>query len=244
MSRFDEITVVDLESRTFDFPFTQQIGADTSLDSDASLDAYSIEATTGHGILVGELIGIFDVESGRAYQGIALTSTTNTVGLDTPLNFSYPSATSVIVRLTDDLNVDGSSTRQSFGVRNALPNDIHITRILFQMLTSTAPTLSDFGNISNGIARGLVLRAVNGDTVNYFNVKTNGDLVKIMFDVDFYTAVGQGADGLGGRLTYAGQSKHGAPIILSQGDVLQVIIQDNLTSLDSFKMIASGHQKP
>jgi hypothetical protein len=51
-----------------------------------------------------------------------------------------------------------------------------------------------------------------------------------------------GTDGIIGSLTFAGQNKIGVATRLEQGQSLEVLIQDNLSSLPSFKMVAEGHE--
>jgi hypothetical protein len=42
-------------------------------------------------------------------------------------------------------------------------------------------------------------------------------------------------------MTYAGQNKHGVTLRIGGGEAIECIIQDNLTGLLSFKIIACGH---
>ncbi len=237
------INVQDQHTRTFDVYFGQTIGNLTTLASDAIEDTYIINVTTGHGIIIGDGISMFDVVSGRVYVGTALNVTGDIIDLDTPINANYSSAFSFLARRTYDINVDGSVTRQIFNVPvPPIDVEIDITRIMFQMTTTNFPELDMFGDIAGGIERGLIFRVVNGRKVNYFNVKTNGELVNLMYDVTFYEAAKHGVNGLGGRLTYAGQEKHGVTIRLVPGDELQIIVQDDLTSIGLFKIIATGHE--
>lgn len=238
------VNVQDQNSRTFDVYFGQTIGTPTTLTTDAVIDSYSISVTTGHGILVGDKIAMFDAVGQRVYIGEALTSATNLITLDTPLNYSYASASTVVARRTIELNVNGSSIRQIFTIANPINVEVDITRILFQIITDTAPEMTDFGDITNGLTGGIVLRVKNGRNINYWNLKTNGELINLMYDVTVYDALvpGLGSYGLGARLTYAGQDKHGVTIRLAIDDTLQLIVQDDLTSLLSFRMIATGHE--
>jgi hypothetical protein len=171
-----------------------------------------------------------------------LTVVTNTITLDIPLNFSFPSATSVVERTTIDMNVDGSTTRQTFTVSTPISIELDVTRVMFQMITTNFPELDMFGDIAGGLTRGIVFRVVNGARVNYFNVKDNSDLALLMYDVKEYEAAKHGANGIGGRLTYAGQPKHGVTIRLEQGDTLEIIISDNITSILKFRMSVSFHE--
>jgi len=64
----------------------------------------------------------------------------------------------------------------------------------------------------------------------------------MMYDFNIETASGNQQDGFTGRLTFAGQNKMGAVIRIGSNEDLQVVIQDDLTSLSLFKMIAEGSE--
>ncbi|GAG07260.1 unnamed protein product, partial [marine sediment metagenome] len=159
----------------------------------------------------------------------------------------YPTATTSVIRSTKDMNVDGSVTRKTFAITPPVDIEIDVTRIMFQMITTGFPELNMFGDIVGasppfGLFRGVVFRVVNGKNVNYFNAKQNSDLALLMYDVKEYEAAKHGVNGIGGRLTYSGQSKHGVTIRLALGDTLEIIIQDDLTSLLKFRMLAAFHE--
>jgi len=235
------VNVQDQHTRAFDVFFSQTVGTPTTLSIDAVINAWTVTLTAGHGAIAGEQLVIYDVAADRLYVGGILVVATNVITLDTPISYDYLAVSSVVVRATRDLNVNGASTRQTFAVAPPITSPIDITRIMFQMTTTDFPEMNMFGDIAGGLTRGLVLRVVNGINVNYFNVKTNGELVNLMYDVSFYEAAKHGVNGLGGRLTYGGTSKHGVTIRLGTGDSLEIIIQDDLTSIPQFHMIASGH---
>ena len=190
---------------------------------------------------MGEQVVIFDSVSTRVFVGQALTAGVNLVGFDMPLNFSYPSSTTAAITTSIDLNVNGSATRRTFSVGPPVDQQVDITRILLQMITNNATDLDAFGDIGGGLARGLGVRVVNGENINLFNAKTNGELKNLMFDLEPIETSKFGVFGVAGRLTYGGQSKHGVTLRLSEGETLEAIIQDDLTSLVSFRMIAAGH---
>ena len=138
--------------------------------------------------------------------------------------------------------VDGSTTRQSFFIRPEGTIEIDITRVIFQIICNDPPEFDDFGDITGGLQRGVVFRQVNGGHVNLFNLKTNGEIANLMYDVEVYEqSKVQGVNGISGRLTYGGPSKHGVTLRIGNGTYLEVIIQDDLSSLATFKLIASGH---
>jgi len=63
-----------------------------------------------------------------------------------------------------------------------------------------------------------------------------------MYDFDIEITSGNQQDGFTGRLTFAGQNKLGAVIRIGADEDLQIVIQDDLTGLSSFSVVAEGHQ--
>jgi hypothetical protein len=218
----------------------------TTLDTLAVLGAYTISVASATGISQGSFIVLFHPASERFSTFYAVSVVDTTVTLDGPLDFAYPSGTFVDVAITN-MNVDGSSTPQVFGLRGtgAPPGvdiDFDLTRMIFECITDTAVDLSKFGDLT-ALTRGILFRSRNGIYHNIFNVKTNGELAGIMYDWNPYAATNpvQGVDGFVSRLTFAGPSKIGVTVRLPIGEDAEIIIQDDLTDLTSFKIIAEGH---
>ena len=171
-----------------------------------------------------------------------LAINTLAITLDRPLDFPFASGSDVTVGSTN-MNVDGSVTPQIFGIRNPASSDValevDISRLMFAMLTSSTPQLSDFGDITNGITRGVQIRRVDGTYQNIINFKTNMELKNITYDMEIQTAANQAQDGLTSRFTLTQLEQ---VVRIGAGEDLQVVIQDDLTSLTSFTMIAEGSE--
>ncbi len=235
-----DVNIQDQTTRVLDIPFHQNIGT-TTLGANLAADAYTFEAAASHGIQVGEQVAMYDTVQEIGFESGVLTVDGNDIGIDQPTNSEYSQLNTIVARSTIELAVNGSSTRQTFEIANPFETAEDITRIMFLMLTSGVPTLPKFGDL-DALTRGVVMRVVNGERVNYWNVKSNADLAHMMYDLKFYTVAGQGQNGLAGRFTFAGPEKHGVAVRLNQGDTLEVIIQDDLTSLSSFRIMAQGHE--
>ena len=110
-----------------------------------------------------------------------------------------------------------------------------------QVTRFTFPDDSKFANITGGLTNGLVFRRVDGDTRNVFNVKTNGDIANICYDLAYADQGKNGLNGVRARISFAGQDKHGVALRLAPGDALQFLVQDDLTSIDIFRIVAQGH---
>lgn len=235
-----DVNIQDQVTRAFDLPFHQTLGT-TTLAADMTDDAYSFIASSGHGIQAAESIAIYDVAAQEGFSAGVLTVVDDLITIDSPAVAAMAAATSIVARSTREMNVNGAITRQVFEVLNPFPIAEDVTRIMFMMITTGAPTLAKFGDLT-ALTRGIVFRTNNGNDVNYFNAKSNGDLALLMHDVTFYSAAGVGQDGLCARYSFAGPEKHGVALRLEQGDALELIVQDDLTSLTSFKAIAVGHE--
>ena len=235
-----DVNIQDQASRAFDIDFHQNIGI-TTLGANLAEDVWSFTGAAGHAIEVGDKVALYDTVSGFGFNATALVVDGNEITIDTPSNTEYGLLSTIVARSTIDLNVDGSGTRQVFNITNPFAKPEHFTRIMFIMTTTGSPTLPKFGDL-DALTRGLVFRVNNGQKVNYFNVKTNADLTHLMYDINFFTVAGQGQNGVAGRYTFGGQDKHGVVIQLNQGDSLEMIVQDDLSNLLSFRIIAEGHE--
>ena len=243
VSGAQDVSVQDQHSPVI-IAYMSVLEQETLLTSNVAIDDYDIIVDTVTGFTAGKYVSIFNVAANRFYVGTILSVLTNTLTMDTPMDFAYPSGSFVTAGITN-MNVNGSVTPVVFGLRNtetAIGSAFDITRIIFSCLTDTSMDLSEFGDIVGGITRGIVIRSKNGVYKNILNAKTNRDLKNLMFDFTIEPAQGAAQDGFTGRLTFGGQNKVGVVIRLEPGEDIQVIIQDNITALDSFTIIAEGHE--
>lgn len=216
--------------------------AATTLATLGAIDDYSFDVVDATGFIVGQYLSIFSIPDNRFYLANVLTTVSETITVDSPLDFEFPIGSFVTVGNTN-MNVDGSVTPQIYGLRNteeSIGSAFDITRIIFKCLTNGAVDLAKFGDLT-ALTRGIVLRKKDGTYRNVFNVKTNGELKGIMFDFDSETTVGQGQDGFTGRLTFAGQNKMGVALRLEPGEDIQLLVQDPLGGLVLFEITAEGH---
>ena len=241
------VNIQDQTTPPLDFYFIQANGAPSTLAAATAIDDTTI-SVTGNIISVGDYIGIFSGTSGegRFYFGEALAvagAGPYTITLDIPLDFAFDSGDPVI-STTRELNVDGSTTSQSYNVTVGGPSgdvEVDITRIIISMICSSQPDDGLFGNLSE-LTNGIVLRRTNGDTRNIWDAKSNSDLAVLAYDVTYtQRTVPQGSWGVRCRYTLAGQDKHGVAVRLAVGDSLEMIVQDDLTGLTQFRVIAAGH---
>jgi hypothetical protein len=249
-----DVMVSDQVTPFNDFYFLQAIGAPTTLTAATLVEdppttpgtIISVASVTN--ISIGNLLVIVSGISGeeRFYIGEVIAINALDVTLDNPMDFAFQIGDSV-VSTTRDLNVNGSITPQVFEIRAGGAGStiqLDITRLIMQCLTDTPVDLSKFGDIAGGLTYGMLLRENNGRLLNKWNVKTNGDLAILAYDWDPTAASNpvQGQDGFKWRYTLAGQDKHGVAFRVGPNSTLQLIIQDDLTSIDLLHCIGANHE--
>lgn len=241
-----DVNVQDQTTPPIDFFFTQINGVPTTVATATNFDEDWINVASVANCAIGDYLGAFnadDEESNRAYFGTIQSITGTNITLDTPLDFNY-SIGDTVGCFERNLNVDGSVTRQIFSVQvgPSATQSIDITRLMISFITDTTVSLDTFGDLAT-LTNGLVLRRVDGRIDNIWNVKNNGEIANLCFDYTPYASTNpnQGQDGAKFRYTFAGQDKHGVAVRLDPGDSLELIIQDDLTGLQQFRVIAEGH---
>lgn len=235
------VNVQDQTTPPFALYFSKELATATTLAANTAIDDVAVTVTDSTSFVAGVYLGLFSGVSGeeRFFFAEVLSKAVDTLTLDTPLDFAFESGDPIIA-LTRDLDVDGSTAPVVFRLAGSGLVPIDVTRIMITMETSTTPDLALFGNIT-ALTNGIVLRRVDGDTRNIWNIKRNMDFANLAYDLQFYSSIGQGADGLTCRYTFAGQDKHGVAIRLEEGESLDLIVQDNLTGINQFRIIAEGH---
>lgn len=220
----------------------------TTLSVVTAFGDYTITVADATGFVVGDYLIMFSPDDKRFYFGHVLNVAALVITLDTPIDFAFPVGAFVDATL-DDMSVNGSVTPRVFGLRGlgvapGVDLKVDITRVIFQCITTSAVDLSLFANLV-ALTNGLVLRHRDGaiNTQNIFNVKTNAEIAGIMYDFTVYAQTNpvQGVDGFVSRLTFGSQGKIGVVVRLPVGEDLELIVQDDLSTLTSFKIVAEGH---
>jgi hypothetical protein len=236
------VNIQDQTSKALDLPFVQPTAPFTTLAADAFPEDRTITVASTTGFIDGAAI-IVASPAGAFYQGEQVgVAVGNVITLDTPLDVKCLTGCNVVVG-TIGMNIDGSSTTQIFqigpvGIETGIAVDI--TRIMGYIQSGVAMDDSTFGGLP-ALEYGIVLRNHNSEISNIWNVKTNGEIGLLCFDSALSNRAPAGSFGFRFRNTYAGQTKHGVALRLLPGDTLEVLIQDNLTGLEVFTMMAQGH---
>ena len=222
----------------------------TTSTADMVVGEHDIVCTSVAAASIGDSVIVSDTTNKRYFYAHVLSVNGLTVTVDAEIDFPYASGSDVAFA-SHDMNVDGSVDHKYFGIRQAENPDnlqteikIDITRVIHSMITTSLGDLDDFGDISGGLANGLLLRKklTDGTYQNIVNIRNNADYVLNAFDFDRYVATnpGQGVNGQKWRMTFGGEEKMGTVIRLGPGEDLEWVVQDDLSSLLSFQNIAQG----
>lgn len=242
-----DVNVQDQTSPALIFP-ANKVNNTTTTSSAVAIGDTTVDVTSTTGFVDGAFIVITDTTSNRYYKAHQVGAISgSTVTLDTPLDFAFPSGAQITNGVTD-LAVNGSVTPQTFSLRAAEPAgglnvSIDITKVIFDCIATSAVDLSKFGNLT-ALTNGLVCRRVDGTYYNIFNVKDNADIDSITGTWTPYAATNpaQGVDGFRAVLTFGGQGNVGVVQRVGSGEDLEFIVQDNLSTLTSLRIIIIGHQ--
>ena len=233
-----DVVIQDSTSPLFILHATELLN-ETTLNADAVIDEKTFTVLDNTDFAVGLDITIYSSNLNRVSFFHITNVAGNVITVDSPIDFAYSSGDFVQLG-SHNLAIDGSVTPRIFGIRNPTTQDIDlsvdITRIILSMQLTGGGDYDEFGNIPR-LTNGLVCRFVNSYRENIFNVKDNREFDNLMYDFKFIEASGNAPDGLSGRFTF---DKLGAVIRLKPFEDLQFIVQDDLTDLTDFEIVAQG----
>lgn len=169
---------------------------------------------------------------------------TNTFILDRPIDNNF-AVGSTLEEVSTNLAVVGSlASPVSFQLIPDIEQMWHIVRFLIAMVHDTAADDSRFGNIAGGLQNGCILRAYNGTLDQYRTFtswKSNFDVKMDMFDLAYTDKAGGGNFGTNGRGSIRDGTRAVPHLDDSAGDFLELLIQDDLSSLIKFNLKGQGH---
>lgn len=236
------INIQDQHSKALDLEFIQPIGDPTTLAAPIVADDRTLTLTSTAGFEDDGVVGVFTPEGQFTFAQQLGAPDGSVITVDRPMDLAYPAGSQVIAA-TNHMNVNGSVTPQIFQVGPVGPGtgvEVDITRIMGYLEDNVVMDDAKFGGIS-ALARGIQVRVNNTVMTNQWNAKSNGELGLLCFDTWYTDKAPAGLYGFRFRSTYAGQEKHGVTLRLEPGDMLEIIIQDDLTDLAEFRMMAQGH---
>lgn len=168
--------------------------------------------------------------------------TSNLVTLDRPISADYTTSAE-IEEVTTNMAVSGTlASPEIFEIDPPVGVVWQFTRIMISITDASSMDDGLFGGVA-ALTNGVALRATTaaGRTVVFGNWKTNGDMKLDMFDVDYADKAPAGLYGLAGRWTFT-KSEIVAELDGNASPLqkLEMLIQDDLTGLVTFKVRGQG----
>jgi hypothetical protein len=199
---------------------------------------YSFTAVAGHGIIPGDEILLLDSVGDRSFYAEVLNTVGNVITVDRMVDWAFPLTTLGRI-VSTDMTVNGSVTPIAFSLR---AGDIPVDSVRFIATMTDDSSMDDgkFGGLA-ALPRGLVFRIVNTFQKTIFCFKTNGEIAQFCYDTKYPDKAPAGVFGFNSRTTFGGQDKHGVVLRIQDDDVLQWVVQDDLTGLLSLRISVQGH---
>lgn len=243
-----DVAVQDQATEIVDLHLTALIDSAT-ITAPIAINDLTVSINTPTTPLVGDTLDLKDADGEAFYQGEILVVTPTggddyDVDLDTPIDFGFSTSDSAELR-SKELAVNGAITPVDFSISPiglTAKVEWDITRLTAAMLSTTSMGDGLFGNLP-ALTKGIVIRSENGIIKNIFNAKTNGEIKEHSFDLVYADKPPAGQFGLTFRRTFAGQEKNGVVVRVaaSTGDGFKIMVQDDLSTLVSFRAVAQGH---
>ncbi len=222
--------------------FHQHSGTTTTPSGAITAGDTSINFTSVSGFSVGDQVKLKESATQEIGMMTITAIATLVVSLDRPIGNDYTTAAS-IEKVTTNMAVAGTlASPQIFEIDPPSATVWQVTKIMFAITDNIAPDDGKFGGMT-ALTNGVALRATTaaGKTVVFANWKTNGDMKLDMFDVPYTDKAPAGNHGLNGEWTFTD-----AEVIAeldgaaSPVQKLEVLIQDDLTDILTFRMRAQG----
>ena len=240
-SRGLAVNIQDQTTQPIDLFFTEKKG--TISTTNAVLQGgYTVDLTPGHGAVIGDVI---EARTSENYvQATIVNVVGDTITVKTPWSRDFPAGVSLLLG-NPNLNVVGSTvTNRIFSVAPSPLQEADIVRVIIIIEDASAMDFTTFGGAPE-LTNGCVLRYKNSDGTytNLFNWASNGDIIARVFDHVFQSKIGGGLNALTARSTWGGQSKRGVVLRLDGAllEELEMVVQDDLTVLNKFLVVAQGH---
>jgi len=233
----------DVHDQVVNEYFHRHTGVSDTIAIESAKQDTIINVTNGGLFSVDDELQLSNGLEGTTFPKITAI-TINALTLDRPLDHAYVVGATVEVVTTNMAVLGSLASPISFKTEPNSDELWHVIRFLFTMTHTSAGDLGLFGN-QTSLTNGVVLRIYKAEFDQYgtFTLfKSNSDIKDNMYDVDFDTrSSGGGTYGTTGR----GSIKIGTGAVPkvdgSKGDFVEMLIQDDLTGLLSYRQKIQGH---
>jgi len=240
------IFIQDQTTGLLDLPFLLSLNT-SLLAVDTVSESRLITLAPGHGAVAGNTIEIASISNGSLFQQAEVISVaTDVITIDSPVVRVFTVADSQVNISERNMNVVGTPEAPvAFQVAPTAVQLGDMVRLILTMTDTVDMDFTTFGGLP-ALTYGIVLRVhtPGGNHRQIQNFKSNGDIARYAYDTEYFDNKGGGVRGFHARLTFGGQSKHGAVIRLdgSLGEHLEILVQDDLTGLVDMDWMAQGSE--
>lgn len=213
------------------------VKATTTLTTSYAKDVKIVVVTSATGAVIGDCINIS--ENGRVFQSIVTGIATNTINIASPTDQAFTTAAIVCFAEWDFAQSNGSVTPVIHKICPPKGAMWDITKMNFNITDGTAMDDGLFGGIT-ALTNGLIFRVVDGYTKQMSIISNNAGFREYGFNCQYNDKAPAGLYGFSGSLNI----KENGVVIRLNGDTndeLQIIVNDNLTTLTKFAVVCQGH---
>jgi len=240
-----DIHDADVHARPLNLNVLRCTGTVTNPATNLAVGTYSfgVGSGDGAGFPVGATITFTEAGIVETVVYTVTIQSTDTLTLDMPIGAAYTTAAVIENCVIDMSSVAGSlASPQIYKIAPPVGQIWHMYRFLISIVHDAAADDSKFGSES-ALANGVILRRAigGGGFANFTNWKSNSDMAGDMFNVEYTDKSGNGKYGTRGRASIKVGS--GAIIKLDgdAGDEVQLVVQDDITALVSYRIKFQGH---
>lgn len=236
-----EVHIDETHTRVVSELFFFNAGITSTIASDANAGAIQIEIVSTTGFNTGDVIQIINGTIEPTFPIITDIPGGNILVLDRPLDFSYNIGDSVEIIITNVSSIIGAlGVPIIYRFQPDSDRVWFVNKLQMTMTHNSAASDDKFGNLT-ALTNGFVFRSfVNGQFRSIANWKSNAN---IKLDVEAVTYSDKAGPGLFGTTVQDSINLVGATLKLDgfAGDYLDILIQDDLTGLESFYVNGQGY---
>jgi len=232
-----DVSVQDQTTEAIDL-YLYRLDATVTLSSAAAKDQEYLSVTSITGVTTEDAITIY--EGDKVFQSLVTNATGNSIEIASPLDTTFTTAAIVEVGPWK-MNVNGSVSPQEFIIKAPASSQYDIYTIRMNITDNAAMDSALFGGIP-ALTKGLILRATDGTDKNLFLVVNNIGFAEQGFTLIYDDKAPSGEYGLRGVKHFREDNGVAIRLTGSDGDMLKVIIRDDLTGLLLLNFTISGHE--
>ena len=233
-----DVIVQDNTSEAIDIYLCNNKGT-TNPTVAVAIDDKTVTVADTTGAVVGDCIDL--KEGKRFFQSIVTNITGSVVTFASPCDAEYTTAAQVCFGEWDLAQANGSVTPVVYCMAPPPDAQYDIYSLTISMVDGSAMDDSKFGGIA-ALTNGLVGRRTDGTIKQLFLISNNAGFREYGFNIEYPLKPPAGKYAVAGEKLFP--TKNGTVLRLNGKtlDTIDVTIQDDLTGLEKFSIVAHGHE--